>query len=74
MFYEINLWDRGYPNYETLENYLFVAVKLVKNSDIDKHQYSDMVLDLIEMEIFQLVMDFEKYITFWSRIEFFCTC
>ena len=33
--YEINLWDCGYL---TLENFLFGAVKLVKNSDIDKYK------------------------------------
>ena len=34
--YEINLWDREYDDYSTLENSLFCAVKLVKNANIDK--------------------------------------
>ena len=37
--YEINLQDRGYDNYPTLEKYLFGAVKLVKNANIVKYKY-----------------------------------
>ena len=37
--YEIGLRDRGY-DYATLENSFFGAVKLVKNTDIDKYKYS----------------------------------
>ena len=33
--YIINLWDCWHDDYPTLEN-----VKLVKNTDIDKHKYS----------------------------------
>ena len=36
---EIHLWDRGYDDYPTLENFLFDAVKLVKNADVDKYKY-----------------------------------
>ena len=36
----MNLWDCGYDNYPTLENYLFSAVKLVIYADIDKYKYS----------------------------------
>ena len=38
--YEINLGNRGYGDYPKLENYLFGAVKLVKNTDIDEYKYS----------------------------------
>ena len=38
---KINLWDRGYDDYPTLENSLFGAVKSVKNVDIDKCNYSE---------------------------------
>ena len=36
--YEINLWDRRYDDYQTLENCLFDTVRLVKNTDIDKNK------------------------------------
>ena len=38
--YEVNLCDRGYDDYITSEKYLFGAVKLVKNVDIDNYKYS----------------------------------
>ena len=38
--YEMNLWDRGYDYYPTLETCLFGAVKLLKNADIDKYKCS----------------------------------
>ena len=38
--YEINLCDREYDYYPTLENSLFSAVKLVKRADIGKYKYS----------------------------------
>ena len=38
--YEMNLWDCGYHDYPTLQNYLFGAVKLVKNAEIDKYKCS----------------------------------
>ena len=34
------MWDRGYDDYPVLENSLFSAVKLIKNTDIDKYKYS----------------------------------
>ena len=34
--FEIRLWDCGYDDYTTLYNFLFGAVKLVKNADIDE--------------------------------------
>ena len=43
-------------NYPTLENYLFGAVRLTKNVDVDKYKYYDMDLDLIEKDLIQLVM------------------
>ena len=36
IFYEINLWNCGYDDYPTLENYLFGAVKLTKNANVGK--------------------------------------
>ena len=47
--YEINLWDRGYDDYPTLENYLFAAVKLVKNVDIDKYSRQGIGFDRVEL-------------------------
>ena len=38
--YEMSFSTRGYDDYPVLENYLFGAVKLVKNADIDKYKYS----------------------------------
>ena len=34
--YEINLWDRRYDDYPVLENYLFGAVKLIKDANFGK--------------------------------------
>ena len=34
------MWDQGYDDYPTLENYFFGVVKLVKNVNIDKCKYS----------------------------------
>ena len=47
-------------NYPTLENCLFGAVSLSKNVDIHKYNYSGMVMNLIEKELFHLVMDLLK--------------
>ena len=44
-------------NYLTLENCLFGVVSLTKNNDIGQYKYSGYELDLIEKEIFHLVMD-----------------
>ena len=38
--HEINLWNYVDSSDSTLGNYLFSAVKLVKNADIDKNKYS----------------------------------
>ena len=35
------MWDLGYDDYPILENYLFGAVKLVRNTDTDKYKYSE---------------------------------
>ena len=40
----------------TLENGLFGAVTLTKNADIDKYNYSDMLLDLTEKEFFRVLV------------------
>ena len=44
IFYQINVSDSN-NNYLTLENYLFGAVKLTKNADIDKCKYSGIGFD-----------------------------
>ena len=40
-FYEMNLWNYIDGSDPTIGNSLFGAVKLVKNSDIDKYKYSE---------------------------------
>ena len=62
LVYEINLWDRVYDDYPTQENFLFGAVKLVKNADIVSTNILDMVLDLTDVERFQQN-------SFWGRYE-----
>ena len=37
-----------------LENCLFGAIKITKNSDVDKYKYSAYVLDLIQEEVFHI--------------------
>ena len=34
------MWNRGYDDYQTLENSSFCAIKLIRNADIDKWKYS----------------------------------
>ena len=48
IIYEIRASTRGYDDYTTLQNCLFDANRLIKNADIDKYKFLDMVLDLIE--------------------------
>ena len=43
-------------NYPTLEYFLFVAVNLTKNADVNKHKYLDMELDLRGMGVFHLLV------------------
>ena len=50
--YDINK-NYGISSYATLENCFFGAVSLTKNNDIDKCNFPDIVLDLIEKELFQ---------------------
>ena len=49
----------------TLKNYLFGAVTLTKNADIDKYGYSGYGISWWWI--------WSKYINFWSRYEFFCS-
>ena len=44
----------------TLENCLFGAVKLTKNADISKYKCLDMVLNLMEKELFWTPHDSRK--------------
>ena len=37
IFYELNVWNRGYDDYPVLENYLFGAARVTKNADIDEY-------------------------------------
>ena len=41
----------------TLQNCLFGAVKLTKNTDIDKYKYSGYVLDLIQEEVLHIQVE-----------------
>ena len=58
--YEINLWNRGYDDYLTLENSLFGAIKLVKNSDIDKYKYSGYGVRFDRCETFLVANGFGR--------------
>ena len=42
-------------NYPTKENFLFGAAKLTKNADIDKSNILDMVVGLIDVELFHFL-------------------
>ena len=46
----------SYVSNPTLKNCLFGAVTLTKNADIEKYKYSGMVLDLIEDQVFHLLV------------------
>ena len=50
--YEINFWNYVESSDPTLGNSLFVAVKLVKNADIDKYKYSGYVIKFGSKGIF----------------------
>ena len=41
----------------TLQNCLFGAIKLTKNTDIDKYKYSGMVLDLIQDKVLHIQVE-----------------
>ena len=49
--YEINL-NFNISNYSKLENCLFGAVSLTKNSDIDKYKYSQCEIGLVRLGVF----------------------
>ena len=50
--YEIDLWDRGYDDYPTIEKSLFGAVKLLKNADIDNCKYSGYGIEFDRQNFF----------------------
>ena len=54
--------DRGYDDYPALKNYLFGAVKLLKNADIDKHKYSGYGIGFDRRETFSVGYGFGKNI------------
>ena len=51
--YEISLWDHGYDDYLRLENSLFGAVKLIKMMILISTNILNMVLDVIDVELFR---------------------
>ena len=53
LVYKMNMWDRGYDDYATLENSLFGAVRLVKMMILISTNILDMELDLIDVKLFQ---------------------
>ena len=58
--YEISVSDSN-NNYSTLNIFLFDAVKLTENTDIDKYKYSGYVIGFDRRRIFHfLVMDLVK--------------
>ena len=60
IFYEINVWDRGYVDNSTLEKSLFVVVKLVKNVNTDKYKYSGYGIGFERHGIFSVGNGFNK--------------
>ena len=60
IFYEINVWDRGYVDNSTLEKSLFVVVKLVKNANTDKYKYSGYGIGFERHGIFSVGNGFNK--------------
>ena len=59
--YEIRNNNNSNSNYPTLKNCLFGAVSLTKNADIDKYEYLDMESDLMDMDLFHiLVVEMEE--------------
>ena len=58
--FEVNLWNRGYDDYPTLESSLFGAIKLVKNSGIDKHKYSEYSVKFDKYETFLVANGFGR--------------
>ena len=72
--YEINLRDCEYDDYPTLENSLFGAVNLVKNSDIDRYKYSGYGIGFDRRETFSIANGFGKNVIVFRADEFICTC
>ena len=59
--YEIRNNNNSNSNYPTLKNCLFGAVSLTKNANIDKYEYLDMESDLMDMDLFHiLVVEMEE--------------
>ena len=59
----------------SLRNTLFGAVRLTKNADIDKYQYSGYGIGFHRRRAFSFPGGgFGSNVIFWSRYEFFCTC
>ena len=52
--------DRGYDNYATLENFLFGAVKSIKNADIDKYKYSGHGTGFVRQGTFSVANGFGR--------------
>ena len=53
--YEITNFH-GISNYPTLANELFGAVKLTKNTDIDKYNILDVELDLMDIDFIHILV------------------
>ena len=58
--YELNLWDRGYNDYPTLENSLFGAIKLVRNAYVDKYKYSEYGVGFERRRTFSVANRFDR--------------
>ena len=67
--YEINKNENTTSSYPTLENCLFGAVSLTKNSNIDKYKYSGYGIGFNIDGTF-LFSGAALGINFWSRYEF----
>ena len=63
--YEINLWDCRYDDYPVLENYLFGAVKLIKDANFGKFKYSGYGIEFDRHGTFSFLGGLAEMLNFW---------
>ena len=73
IFFEI-IKNNPISSYPTLENYLFGAVKLIKNPDIDNYNYSGYDIGCDRRGKFSFGNGFGQNVNVWGRYELFCAC
>ena len=60
------MWDCKYDDSPTLENYLSGAVKLVKNSNIEKYKYSGYGIEFDRRATSSVANGFGKYVIIFA--------